>query len=225
MAIKEWAEDERPREKMMRNGVEALSNAELLAVLVGSGSVEDSAVSLMQKVLAACDNSIRELSKKTVDELCVFKGIGPVKAVTIMAACELWKRRRDDDAPERKKISCSVDIYNFFYEKMCDLQVEECHTLLLNQSNRVIESVKISSGGLSDTSVDIRCILREALLKRATGVALCHNHPSGNVRPSRQDDCLTEQLSKACGTMNIRFLDHVIFTDGVHYSYQDEGRL
>lgn len=225
MAIKEWALEERPREKMMEKGVEALTNAELLAILIGSGSVDDSAVSLMQKVLASCDNSIRELGKKGVEELCTFKGIGPAKAITIIAACELWKRRKDDDTPERKVIKGAQDVYAYFYPKMCDLVIEECHALLLNQANRVIDSVKVSTGGLSETSVDVRCILREALLKRATGMALCHNHPSGSVRPSKEDDHLTQRVKTACEAMNIRFLDHVILTEGAYYSYIDEGRL
>lgn len=225
LSIKDWAEDERPREKMMKKGAASLSNAELLAILIGSGSSEDSAVSLMQKVLTSCDNSVSELSKRGVEELCTFKGIGEAKAITIIAACELWKRKEEEKTPERKKICESKDIYDYFYPKMCDLYVEECHVLLMNQANKVIDSVRVNVGGLSDTLVDIRLVMREALLKRATAIALCHNHPSGSINPSAADDRLTERVAAAAKTMNIRFLDHVIFTDGKHYSYMEEGRL
>jgi DNA repair protein RadC len=224
-SIKDWPEDERPREKVMRNGVATLSKSELLAILIGSGNAEESAVELMKKVLASCGDSIAELSKLTVDDLCEFKGIGPAKAITIVAACELWKRRRDDDKGEQKRIKCSSDIYEYFYPLMCDLTIEETYVLLLNNMNRVIDHVKISSGGLTASTVDVRLVLREALMKRATAVALCHNHPSGNTRPSRDDDNVTVSIAAACKVMNVRFLDHLVFTDGGYFSYNDESRL
>ncbi len=225
LSIREWPEDERPREKVLRNGASSLSKSELLAILIGSGNAEESAVELMKKVLASCNDSIAELSKLTVDDLCRFKGIGLAKAITIIAACELWKRRQKDERDEHFKVRCSQDVYDYFYPLMCDLPIEECHVLLLNNMNRVIDSVKVGSGGYTGTTVDIRCVLREALLKRATGMALCHNHPSGSLKPSAEDDRLTKSIASACAVMNIRFLDHIIFTDRRFYSYKDEGRL
>ena len=225
LTINQWAEEDRPREKMMLHGVSALSNAELLAILIGSGNTEDSAVELMRKVLADYHNNLSELGKASIDELCRFKGIGPAKALTILAASELGKRRKEEGVEERRAILSSKDVYECLYTLMCDLPTEECWVLLLNQANKVIDKVKISAGGLSATAVDVRCILREALLKRASAIALCHNHPSGSIRPSREDDLLTKQVAQASECMNIRFIDHVILTDGAFYSYADEGRI
>lgn len=225
LSIKEWPIDERPREKAMQHGINALSKAELLAILVGSGNDEESAVALMKRVLASCNDSIAELARLSVDDLCRFKGIGPVKALTIVAACELWKRRAADERPEQLRITSSKDLYAYFHPILCDSNVEQCYVLLLNNMNRVIEHVCIGVGGLSATVVDIRLVMREALMKRATTIALCHNHPSGSLRPSGEDDKLTGNLSAACRVMNVRFLDHIIVTDGAYYSYNDEGRL
>lgn len=225
LSIKEWPIDERPREKAMLHGIGALSKAELLAILVGSGNDEDSAVGLMKKVLASCNDSIAELARLSVDDLCRFKGIGPAKAITIVAACELWKRRAADERPELLRITSSNDLYGYFHPLLCDSNVEKCYVLLLNNMNRVIEHVQIGVGGLSATVVDVRLVMREALMKRATAIALCHNHPSGSLRPSSEDDKLTANVSGACKVMNIRFLDHIIVTDGAYYSYNDEGRM
>lgn len=224
LTINRWAEEDRPREKMIGKGAQALTNAELLAILIGSGNDEDSAVSLMQKVLAAYGNSIDRVGRLSVDELCRFKGIGPAKAVTILAACELG-RRRAVEQPERRQIRSAAQVYDYFYPLMRDLPVEECHVLLLSQSSTVIDSVRIGVGGLTETVVDVRLILREALLKRATSLILCHNHPSGSLRPSVHDDRLTRQVQEAAQLLNIRFNDHIIFTDGGYYSYADEGKL
>ena len=225
LSIREWPEDDRPREKVLRNGVSSLSKSELLAILIGSGNAEESAVELMKKVLASCNDSIAELSKLTVDELCSFKGIGSAKAITIIAACELWKRRKEDDRDDNFVVRTSQDVYDYFYPLLCDLVIEECHVLLLNNMNRVIDSVKVGSGGYTGTMGDILYVLREALLKRATGLVLCHNHPSGSLKPSSEDDKLTRSMAAACSVMNIRFLDHIIFTDRRFFSYKDEGRL
>lgn len=223
--INQWAKEDRPREKMMLHGPGALSNAELLAILIGSGNTEDSAVELMRKVLDDCRNSLSELGKRSVDDLCAYKGIGPAKAITILAASELGKRRKDEGPSERLRVCCSQDIFLYFHPLMCDLPVEECWVMLLNQASRLIDALRISQGGLASTQVDVRCILREALLKRATALVLCHNHPSGNTRPSADDDRLTQALSQAAKVMNIRMLDHLIVSDGGYYSYADEGRL
>lgn len=223
--INQWAEEDRPREKMMLHGAGALSNAELLAILIGSGSTDESAVELMRKVLADYRNSLSELGKSGVEELCRYKGIGPAKATTLLAASELGRRRKEEGTLERLQIRSSEDIYRLFYPLMCDLPVEECWVLLLNQAGKVIDRIRISQGGLASTAVDIRCVLREALIRRAVSMVLCHNHPSGNLRPSREDDRLTESLRQAAVTVNLRLLDHVIVTDGKYYSYADEGRI
>lgn len=223
-SIKEWAIDDRPREKAMKNGISTLSKSELLAILVGSGNDEETAVDLMKRVLDSCGNSISELARLSVDDLCTFKGIGPAKAISIVAACELWKRREGKEN-EQPCISSSRDMYNYFHPILCDSPVERCYVLLLNRMNRVLDHVLIGTGGLTATLVDIRLVMREALMKRATTIALCHNHPSGNTKPSRDDDKLTENLSQACKVMNIRLLDHIIVTDGAYYSYNDEARL
>lgn len=223
--INQWAEEDRPREKMMLHGAGALSNAELLAILIGSGSTDESAVELMRKVLADYRNSLSELGKSGVEELCRYKGIGPAKAITLLAASELGRRRKEEGTLERLQVRSSEDIYRLFYPLMCDLPVEECWVLLLNQAGKVIDRIRISQGGLASTAVDIRCILREALIRRAVSMVLCHNHPSGNLRPSREDDRLTESLRQAAVTVNLRLLDHVIVTDGKYYSYADEGRI
>lgn len=223
--INHWAEEDRPREKMRLHGAAVLSDAELLAILIGSGNTEDSAVELMRKVLIDYHNSLNELGKTTVDELCRYKGIGPAKAITILAATELGKRRKDEEIKERRGILSSRDVFQLFYPLMCDLPIEECWVVLLNQHSKMIDKVRISAGGLTAAVVDVRCILREALLKRATLMALCHNHPSGNLIPSAEDDRLTRQLKQAAEVMNIRLLDHVILADGKFYSYADEGRI
>lgn len=225
LTITQWAEEDRPREKMMLHGVSALSNAELLAILIGSGNTEDSAVELMRKVLADYHNNLSELGKASIDELCRFKGIGPAKAITILAASELGKRRKEEGVEERRAILSSKDVYECLYPLMCDLPTEECWVLLLNQALKVIDKVRVSAGGLSATAVDVRCVLREALLKRAVAIVLCHNHPSGSVHPSREDDALTVEVKKASQLMNIRLMDHLILTDGQFYSYADEGRI
>ena len=225
LTITQWAEEDRPREKMMLHGVSALSNAELLAILIGSGNTEDSAVELMRKVLNDYRNNLNELGKASIDELCRYKGIGPAKAITILAASELGKRRKEEAIEERPAILSSRDVYQCLHPLMCDLPTEECWVLLLNQANKLIDKVKVSTGGLSATAVDVRCILREALMKRASAIALCHNHPSGSIRPSREDDLLTKQVAQASECMNIRLVDHVILTDGAFYSYADEGRI
>lgn len=223
-SIKDWPLDERPREKALKNGITTLSNSELMAMLIGSGTPDESAVELMRKVLASCNDSIARLSRLTVDDLCLFKGIGPAKALTIVAACELWKRREGDDISRTAYIKSSADLFRYFHPKLCDLNVEQCHVLLLNSKNGVIDSALIGSGGLTATMVDIRLVMREALMKRATAIALCHNHPSGNTQPSRDDNELTKNLRDACRVMSIRFLDHIIVAGDRYYSYNDEGQ-
>lgn len=225
LTISHWAEEDRPREKLERLGAEALSNAELLAILVGSGSTKETAVDLMKRILNDCNNNLNTLGKKTIHSLMEYNGIGEAKAITILAACELGKRRQMEKAEERKKMDSADTIYNYMHPKMQDLDTEEAWILLLNQNFKLIKCERISHGGISETAVDIRIIMREALLNNATVVALCHNHPSNNARPSGDDDRLTTRLDKACETMRLHFLDHIIITDGAYYSYREMGRL
>ncbi|MBQ8702440.1 MAG: DNA repair protein RadC [Prevotella sp.] len=223
--INQWSEEDRPREKLMRLGAEVLSDAELLAILIGSGSTRETAVELMKRVLSDCGNNLNSLGKMSIEELCKYNGVGEAKAITILAACELGKRRQMEKAEERKKIKTSADIYNYMHPKMQDLDTEESWVMLMNQNYRLIKAVRISHGGITETLVDIRIIIKEALLCNATVVALCHNHPSGSINPSKEDDRLTTRLDEACKTMRLYLLDHVIVTDGSYYSYHDMGRI
>lgn len=225
LTINQWAEEDRPREKMMLKGADALSDAELLAILIGSGNTEESAVALMQRVLADCGNNLNQMAKWEVHDFARFKGLGPAKSITILAALELGKRRNLQAQPERKRIICSKDIYELFHPLMCDLPVEEFWILLLNQQGKVIDRVRISQGGISQTTVDVRTILREALLQRAVQIALAHNHPSGNPQPSLEDARLTDRIKQAAQVMQIRLIDHLVVTDGAYYSFNDEGRI
>lgn len=225
LSINDWAEEDRPRERLERLGAEALSNAELLAILIGSGTPQQSAVDLMKVVLASCHNNLNTLGKMSIKDLETFKGIGPAKAITILAACELGKRRARERAEERADLGSATAVYNYMHPRMQDLDVEEFHILLMNQNFKLIKSVRISHGGITETAVDIRIIMKEALLNNATVLAACHNHPSGNLHPSRQDDQLTERIRKSCDIMRIYFLDHVIVTDGAYYSYREQGRI
>lgn len=223
--INQWAEEDRPREKMIAKGIDTLSDAELLGILIGSGNTEESAVELMRRILLACDNNLNELGKWTFRNFSDFKGIGPAKATTVMAALELGKRRNRQDIKERMQITCSRDIYALFHPILCDLPQEEFWILLLNQSNKVIEKLRISTGGIDGTYADVRSILREAILHRATSVILIHNHPSGNPAPSINDKRVTSAVRQGAQTMNIRLADHVVVCDGKYYSFADEGEM
>ena len=209
----------------MQKGAEALSDAELLGILIGSGNTEESAVALMQRILAAAGNDLNTLGKWEVRDFARFKGMGPAKSITVMAALELGKRRKLQERRERAVIRSSQDIYELFHPRLCDLPTEEFWVLLLNQAARVIDKVRISRGGIDQTTADVRAILREALLQRATQIVLVHNHPSGNVQPSAEDRRLTQQVQQAARVMNIRVLDHLVVTDGRYYSFNDEGVL
>lgn len=223
--INEWAEEDRPREKLMRLGPAALSDAELLAILVGSGSTKEDAVSLMKRILADCHNNLNTLGKMTIRELCAYNGVGEAKAITILAACELGKRRQAEKPEERPDVGTATRIYNQMHPLMQDLDVEEFWLLLMNQNHRLIKHMRISHGGITEVSVDVRIIMREAVLSNATILAVCHNHPSGSLSPSKMDDELTASLNKACQVMRIKLLDHVIVTDGNYFSYHESGRL
>ena len=222
--INQWATEDRPREKMAARGAGELTNAELLAILIGSGNTAEDAVSLMQRVLKDCDDSLVRLGRMSMEELTEFSGIGPAKAISILAACELGNRRAMDRS-EQPVIKTARQVYEYYYPLLCDESAEYSYALLLNQASRVIKSSLIGKGGLSETLVDVRVVLREALLNKASGFILCHNHPGGSLRPSRQDDKLTSRVSEAAKLMDIRLIDHVIFTASGYYSYADEGRI
>lgn len=223
--INQWAEEDRPREKLMRLGPSALSDAELLAILVGSGSPKEDAVTLMKRILSDCKNNLNTLGKRSIHDLCQYNGVGPAKAITIMAACELGKRRQAEKPEERPDLGTATRIYNYMHPKMQDLDTEEFWILLMNQNFRLIRELKIAHGGISEVAVDVRILLKEALLCNATIMAVCHNHPSGNLRPSQADNDLTRSIQRACQVMRIHFMDHIIITDGAYYSYSEEGKI
>lgn len=225
LTIANWAEDDQPREKLRDKGAQALSNAELLAILIGSGSPGVSAVELMQQVLNDCKNNLNMMGKMSIRQLMDYKGIGEAKAITILAACELGKRRQEQNPLERPDLGTATRIYNYMRPKMQDLDTEEFWVLLLNQNYRLIKDIRISHGGISEVSVDVRIIMREAVLANATVLAVCHNHPSGSISPSRQDDQITQTIHRACDTMRLHFLDHLIITDGQYFSYHESGKV
>ena len=223
--INQWAKEDRPREKLMRLGPAALTDAELLAILVGSGSTKEDAVTLMKHILADCNNNLNTLGKLTIRDLCKYNGVGEAKAITILAACELGKRRQSGKPEERPDLGTATLIYNYMHPQLQDLDVEEFWLLLMNQNHRLIKQIRISHGGITETAVDIRIIIREAVLANAPMLAICHNHPSGSLRPSSMDNDLTTSIQRACQLMRIKFLDHVIITDGAYYSYRETGRV
>jgi DNA repair protein RadC len=225
MKIKDWSNDERPRERVMALGPEAVSNAELLAILIGSGTPDVTSVDLMRKVLSEHGDSLRALGTLSRQELEKYNGIGPAKAVAIQAAMELGKRLLLETKGPKAKFTSSADAHDYFRVKMSDMPHEECHLLLLNVKNQFMGHHVVSRGGISESSVDVRLVLRHALIAGAPNLILAHNHPSGNPMPSRQDDDLTMRLQKACQTMALRLLDHLIIGDDSYYSYADEGRV
>ncbi len=223
--ITSWAEDDRPREKLTRIGAENLSNAELLAILIGSGNTNESAVDLMKRILKDCDNNLGTLGRKSISELSQYNGIGEAKAISILAACELGKRREHEDKLERLDLSTPDSIYAHLLPKIRDLDVEEAYVVLMNNNYKHIKTVRLSHGGITETAVDVRLIIKEAVLCNATVVAIAHNHPSGNIQPSGYDDQITQQVKRACDAMRLHFADHIIVTDGAYYSYHESGKL
>lgn len=223
--ITSWAEDDRPREKLARIGAENLSDAELIAILIGSGNPQESAVDLMKRILKDCDNNLGILGRKSIYELTAYNGIGEAKAISILAACELGKRREHEDKLERLDLSQPEAIYQHLLPKMRDLDVEEAYIVLMNNNYKHIKTIRLSHGGITETAVDVRVIIKEAVLCNATIVALAHNHPSGNIHPSGHDDQITRQVKSACDAMRLHFADHIIVTDGAYYSYHESGKL
>lgn len=226
LSVKDWSPEDQPREKLLSKGVNTLSNAELLAIILRSGTKEETVVELSQRILQSVENDLNRLGKLSANYLITnFKGIGEAKAIGIIAALELGKRRKAEDINLRKKIICSIDIYNYFYPLLCDLPHEEFWALFLNHSNRIIDRFKISQGGISETIVDGKLIYKEAIAHLASWVVLCHNHPSGNYLPSPQDNRITLRIKKGLEVLDMLLLDHIILADGKYYSYADEGKL
>ena len=224
-SIKDWDDADRPREKLLAKGKQALSNAELIAILLGSGSRNESAVDLSKRILKSVDNSLPELSKMSIAELIKFKGIGEAKAISIMAAMELGRRRLGADVYERKKIASSRDVFEIFQSELADSQYEEFWILLLNRANKIMKKVKIGDGGVSGTVADPKRIFRAALDSMASSIILCHNHPSGNITPSNADIGLTKKVVNGATYFDISVLDHIIIGDGNFYSFADNGRM
>ena len=220
--IKQWAEEDRPREKLMAKGAEALTNAELFAILIGNGTAKKSAVELMQEVLRSCGGMLRNLNHLTLQDLMQFNGIGEAKALTIIAAAELGKRRMMEDSKEIEVIRNGADVLRYMNPIIQDLTHEESWALLLNNNARLLHLSHLSTGGLAETVVDVRMLLKEALLHDATSFILVHNHPSGSPHPGRNDIQLTGQLRSALSTFDIILTDHVIITDRQFYSFADE---
>ncbi len=225
LSIKEWAVEDRPREKMLVKGIRSLSEAELIAILIGSGSLDESAVELSRRVMASVNNNLNELGKKTINDLQKFKGIGPAKAITISAAMELGRRRKESEPDEKPKVITSADAAAIFKPLLSDLPHEEFWILLLNRNNIYIEKMMISSGGLAGTVIDVRIILRKALENGACSIILCHNHPSGNLIPSEADKEITKKIKEAGKHMDIPVLDHLIIGNDSYFSFTDEGLI
>ncbi len=226
LTIREWAEDDRPREKMIRKGAQSLSDAELLAILIASGNRNETAVELSRRILHESHDNLNELAQLSIVDLCKrFNGIGEAKAITIIAALELGKRRKMKDMLDRKKISSSHDLIELFEPVMIDLQYEEFWIGLLNGANKVIEISRLTQGGSRQTVVDIPMLLKMALEKSALSVVVAHNHPSGQNKPSHEDEQITKRIKSGCDAVGINFLDHVIIARGQYYSFADEGKM
>lgn len=217
--------DERPEYKAANYGFESLSNTELLSMVINRGAGTIESMSQARQLMNVASGSLTALGKMSMYEMQVVQGIGDCKALAILAALELGKRKAMEKQGNRPDLGSSIAIYNFLHPMMADLQVEEAHLLLMNQNFKLLKHVKLSVGGITDTSVDVRRIMREAVMCNATIVALAHNHPSGSPNPSKDDDRLTTQIHKACEVMRLFFMDHVIVTDGAFYSYHDKGKL
>jgi DNA repair protein RadC len=223
--IKQQAEEDRPREKLMTKGVEALTNAELLAILIGGGTTKKTAVELMQEVLGDCAYSLRNLNCLTMQDLMRYNGIGEAKALTIIAAAEIGKRRLMEDCSAITQFHTGADVLKFMTPHLQTLTHERSWVLLLNNNARLLHFAKLSTGGLTETTVDLRMLLKEALLHDATSFILVHNHPSGNLHPSRHDEELTQRVNRAAQAVNLRMIDHVIVTEGDYYSFSENGKL
>lgn len=225
LSIKQWALEDRPREKMLYKGISSLSDAELVAILLGSGNSDLSAVDLAREVLKLADNNLNMLGKLKLHDLKQLKGVGVAKAVNIMAALELGKRRKSADINREKKIRSSSDVFEIFHSILSDLNHEEFWVIFLNRSNKILSRQRISQGGISGTITDVRLIMKTGIELLASSIIVCHNHPSGNREPSEADIRITSKIKEAAAYFDISLLDHIIVTDSGYYSFADSGNL
>ena len=226
LSIKQWAEEDRPREKLLQKGVSALSDSELLAILIGSGNDRETAVELSKRILQKADNDLHKLGRFEIsDFINNFRGIGTAKAVTIVAALELGKRRKEREKPKREKITSSKSAYDILVPMLADLAHEEIWVLLLDSANQVIVPIQVSKGGIADATIDNRLILREALNRYAAGIVLAHNHPSGSCKPSPQDMQMTQKLKDAAKCMDIKLHDHLVIAGKEYFSFADNDLI
>ncbi|WP_034256854.1 RadC family protein [Adhaeribacter aquaticus] len=225
LVIKSWAEEDRPREKLLLKGKAALSDAELIGILIGSGTAKLTAVDVAKLILTAINNDLNELAKLTVNDLKKHKGIGEAKAISIVSALELGRRRKETAASAKTKITCSTDIYNYIKPQLLDLPHEEFWIILLNRANVVMKKIPVSSGGIAGTVADPKIIFKQAIENLASAIILVHNHPSGNLKPSAADISLTKKMKEAGTLLDLPILDHIIFTEHSYYSFADEGML
>jgi len=225
LTIKQWNEDDRPREKLLTKGKNALSDAELIAILIGSGNREESAVELSKKILSSIDNSLNKLGKLSVNDLIEFKGIGEAKAISIITALELGRRRRLEEALDKPKITSSKSVFELMQPIIGELQHEEFWIIYLNNANKIQLKTQMSKGGITGTIADTRLIFKKAIELVATGIILCHNHPSGTLKPSSSDISLTNKIKNGGEVLDIKVLDHIIITENQYYSFADEGTL
>jgi DNA repair protein RadC len=225
MKITDWAVEDRPREKLLQKGTSSLSDAELLAILISSGTKKKSAVDLGRELLGMVNNNLNNLGKLTISDLRKLHGIGPARAVTIAAALELGRRRKLAEVEDVLQIKCSKDVAEIFQPLLSDLSHEEFWILFLNRSNKVINKMKLSQGGISGTVTDVRMVMKKAIEYLASGIIVCHNHPSGNLNPSESDSKITQKIKDAGNLMDIQLLDHIIISEKDYYSFADNGLL
>ncbi len=225
LSIKQWAVEDRPREKLLSKGLRSLSDAELIAILIGSGTREASAVDLAKHILSSTGNNLNDLSRLSVHDLKKFKGIGEARAIAIVAAMELGRRRKLEEVRRKKQITTSRDVFDFFHPFIGDLSHEEFWVLYLSRSNRILASKQTSRGGIAGTVIDIRLILKDALENTASSLIICHNHPSGTLQPSEADKEITQKIARAAEIMDLRLLDHIIIGEGSYFSFADENLL
>jgi len=225
VGIKAWAVEDRPREKLISRGLSALTDAELIAILISSGNSRESAVELSRRIMDSIHHNLNELGKLNCDELKKFRGIGQAKAITLIAAMELGRRRNQSEALDNGQIKGSRDAADYLRPEIGDLAYEEFWVLFLNRQNKVIDKRKLSQGGMTGTVIDVRLVLKLALEKHATSMIFCHNHPSGNLDPSEADKKITKQLKEAAAVMEIPVIDHLIVTQAGYFSFADEGLL
>jgi DNA repair protein RadC len=225
LSIKNWAVEDRPREKMLTKGIRTLSDAELIAILIGSGNLKETAVELSRRILAQANNNLHELARMSVDDLRKFKGVGEAKAINIMTALELGRRRKESEPEAKVQVTSSADVARIFQPLLGDLPHEEFWVLLLNRSNRVIDKQMVSQGGIAGTVTDVRIILKVAVEKLASSIILCHNHPSGNLQASEADRTITKKIKEAGKWMDIPVVDHVIIGNEKYFSFADKGLI